>query len=106
MIRIIKLSTGEEIVSDITQENDETLVLKNPCVLQLMQSNKTPEGVSMGMVPYAPYVKDTVTIKRSFVLWVEEPMEDLYNHYNRLFGSGLVVATPGASPGPIMHHRV
>jgi hypothetical protein len=50
----------------------------------------------MAMIPYAPYLKDNrVKISNQFVIWCEEPIKDLYNQYNSIFGTGIVVA--GAS---------
>lgn len=108
MIRLLKIITGEEIIADVTAESGGTsITLKTPCVIQLVRSDKSPDGVSMGMLPYAPYTKDhSVTLARSQVVWSEEPVEELYNQYNRLFGTGIVVPTQQQSPGTVFHHRV
>jgi len=106
MIRLLKIITGEEIIADVSLETDTTITLKTPCILQLVRSDKSPDGVSMGMLPYAPYTKEhAVTLSRTQVVWNEEPVEELYNQYNRLFGTGIVVPTQ-QSPGTVFHHRV
>ena len=91
MIRILKLVTGEEIIGDITENHGEILV-KKPCYIQLVPSRANPEQPAMALMPYAAYSKEhKVTIDVSSVVWVEEPIADLYNSYNSMFGSGLVV---------------
>ena len=94
MIKILKLVTGEEVIGDVT-ESGSSLVIDKPCILQLMPSRSNPEQPVMALIPYAPYTKEhRVTIDTKNVIWNEEPMKELYNQYNSLFGSGIVVANP------------
>lgn len=91
MIKIVKIITGEEIIGDVSS-SDDSLSIDRPCVLQLVPS-RTSDQPSMALIPYAPYTKNhKISIKVTNVIWVEEPLEDLYNHYNSIFGSGIVVA--------------
>ena len=91
MIRILKLTTGEEIIGDIDESHGE-ITVKKPCYIQLVPSRNNPEQPAMALMPYAAYTKDhRVVIDVSNVVWVEEPITDLYNSYNSMFGSGLVV---------------
>lgn len=91
MIKVLKLKTGEEIVGDIVEKNGE-ITVKKPCYIQLVPSRQDPSQPAMALMPCAAYTKDhKVTIDVSSVIWVEEPITDLYNNYNQLYGSGLVV---------------
>lgn len=92
MIKIIKLVTGEEIVADVT-EQDQNYTLEKPVVLQLIASRSIPEQPQMALIPYAGYTEfHCVTVKKDHVVWSEEPMKELYNQYNSIFGNGIVVA--------------
>lgn len=91
MIKILKLVTGEEIIGDV-KHNVETFVVDKPCFIQIVPSRTNPEQPAMALVPYAPYTKNhRVEIHEKAVIWVEEPLKELYNQYNTIFGSGIVV---------------
>lgn len=91
MIKILKLITGEELIGDITLS--DAYHIKQPCVLQLVPSRSDPAQVSMVIIPYAGYTKDhSISVEKRFVVWCEEPMQEVYNQYNSAFGSGIVVA--------------
>ena len=95
MIRILKLVTGEEIIGDITESHGE-VTIKKPCYIQIVPSRANPEQPAMALMPYAAYTKDhKVIVDIGNIVWVEEPMTDLYNNYNSMFGSGLVMAGSG-----------
>lgn len=88
MIKIAKLITGEELIGDVT-ENGNITVFKQPCAVQLVMSrdNMTP---AMSLIPYAFYTEGhTVTVETKNIIWVAEPLKEVYNQYNRLFGSGI-----------------
>ena len=92
MIKILKIISGEELIADIT-ENGNFLTLEKPCVLQLVPSRNNPEQPSMALIPYAMYTEDhKVTVSRNHIVWLEEPLRELYNQYNSIFGNGIVVA--------------
>lgn len=91
MIKILKLVTGEEIIGDVKQGAD-SFVVDKPCYIQLVPSRTNPEQPAMALVPYAAYTKShRVEIDEKAVIWNEEPMKELYNQYNSVFGSGIVV---------------
>lgn len=94
MIKIIKLSTGEELIGDVTDSNMGYKVV-HPCMLQLIPSRNNNEP-TMGMFPYAIHTKEhTILVGKEHVIWTEEPVTDLYNQYNSVFGSGIVMTGAG-----------
>ena len=91
MIQILKLITGEELIGDLT-EKDSQFIVKEPCAIQVMVSraDNTP---TMSLVPYAFYADEhAITIDKAHVIWNAKPMDELYNQYNRVFGSGIQLA--------------
>lgn len=93
MIMITKLTSGEELIADVTDENGTYISLDKPCVLQMIPSRSNPEQPTMALIPYAMYTEShRVAVKREHVIWSEEPLKELYNQYNSIFGSGIVVS--------------
>lgn len=92
MIKILKLLSGEELIADVTNTGN-SVILDKPCALQLVPSRSNPEQPSMALIPYAAYTDNhQITVKADHVIWTEEPLKELYNQYNSIFGNGIVVA--------------
>lgn len=91
MITILKLLTGEEIVGDVDFKDGKVKIGK-PCILQIVSSNANDNQPMMALVPYAPYTEDhCVTVELSSVIWHEKPIKEIYNQYNKIFGTGIIV---------------
>ena len=91
-IRLLRLKSGEDIVSDINEKED-TVVLENPAVLVPM-GDPTGRNMQMGFGPWIPYVdghKVEVEISRDHVVFIVTPGKDITNNYRQAFGSGIVV---------------
>ena len=85
MIRLIKLITGEEVIADI-YENENELRLKEPVKMAL-----TSQGIAM--MPFCPFMNDNeIKINSKNVLFITEVDEEVLNAYNSKFGSGIVLA--------------
>ena len=85
--KIARLTTGEEIISDFS-ENGDTVSFKNPAML-------IPAGNGqLAFLPWMMYAElenNTVTISSEHVMFVAPPKKELMNEYNKTIGSGLVV---------------
>jgi hypothetical protein len=94
MIKIVKLVTGEEVIGEVENSTDTTkLTLKSPCALHLVPSRSNPDQVGMALVPYASQGKEhKVAIAISAIVWEQEPVDELRNQYNSIFGNGIVIA--------------
>lgn len=94
MIKIYKLITSEEVVGEAIEDGDN-LIIKQPCAIMLLASRSTPDQHQMALVPYAGYTKEhSVQLKKSAIVWEADVAEELYNQYNRIFGSGIEIV-PG-----------
>ena len=92
-VKVIKLVTGEEIISQC-EVNDQELILKNPVLIGMMKDGQT--GL---YIPWTPFVDgQTVHISKSNVLYMEKPLVEIINGYNQQFGSGIVTARAGDMP--------
>jgi len=88
-IRIFKLMSGEELLGEIKETNNEGIILKNAVSIVYQQTEK---GLGAGLAPFMPYCQDPVTVKEHAIASSGEPNKDMLNQYNTIFGSGIVVA--------------
>ncbi len=85
-IKILRMTSGEEIIAKATEKMEGGWTLKKPAIL-------IPHGQGqLALAPWMPYadVKE-MNIPQEHIVFVVEPVEDLQNEYNQAFGSGLVV---------------
>ena len=93
MIRLIRMRSGEDVVGELTKENEEFIDVKEPAALMPMSggANKT---VQMGMVPWQPFSKSTkFNIPKDWVVTTSDPADDIENGYRTNFGSGITITT-------------
>lgn len=92
-VKIIRLLSGEEIVGEISAETVHEIHISKPAMIQLVPSQSG--GIGVTLFPFGAYAaKDVFEFKRQHIVTTFEPSKELYNNYNKLFGSGLVVAGP------------
>jgi hypothetical protein len=89
-VRIVKLKTGEELIANtFIDPNGKEVRLKKPCILLPTAEHQ------IGIAPWAFVTKeamnDGIEISREDVLYFGTPLDDLWNQYNSIFGSKLVV---------------
>lgn len=90
-IKCVRLTTGEEIIADVT-EHEKGVTLSVPANI-FMQPNGKGQ-VTVALMPLFPYAeKKEFVFPSSAIVVTFAPSKDLYNEYNRLFGSGLVIPT-------------
>lgn len=92
MIKILKLTTGEEIIGDVT--GGDTITINRPCVLQMVPTSSNPNKIMMALIPYVEHVKSSsLDISLDHIVWEGEPIEELYNQYNSIYGTGIQLAS-------------
>jgi hypothetical protein len=85
MIKIVKLISGEDLITDATVQ-DNFLILKNPYRFLMTQ-----EGLAS--IPLMPFSKDKeYKISMDHVIFMAEPEDEIRNNYNAQHGSGIVIA--------------
>jgi hypothetical protein len=90
-VRVVKLISGEDIIADVSELEDGSLVvLKKP--MQIMLVPNGPSNFGIGLAPFCPYAKDSlIPIRGGAVISIFEPETDMLNEYNSRYGTGLVV---------------
>ena len=97
-IKLIRLSSGEDIIGDLSYQdpNDpDAITIENPCLVYIAQG--TPgKGAQIGMTRWMPYADNKVfSIKKAFIVTDCDPVDDLRQQYDSVFGSGLIVPKKG-----------
>lgn len=86
-IKLFRMSTGETIISELLSWKNSIVEVKNPCVI--IQNEK-----GVGFMPMVPYANsDVLQLAENHVIFQVEPVTELVNEYNRIFGSGIVLAS-------------
>ena len=90
-LRIIRLTSGEEILGEIEDQNENFIRIKNPCVLGITMNSNGKAGLQMQPLLLFSEQK-IVTFKSQHILYEVSVATELRNKYNEIYGSGIVVA--------------
>lgn len=93
-VMITRLITGEEILGDAQVSADGSeCVIKHPTQIGVMQKGQDSR-VNIHLSPFCPLAaQDSVVIFMRNVLCLYEPVTEVVNKYNTMFGSGLILPT-------------
>lgn len=86
-VKIVRLTSGEELIAKVEQVDDISYILKKPAILIPTGKDQLAFGQ---WLPYAD-IKDGIEILSKYVVFVVDPMDKMVEQYNETFGSGLVV---------------
>jgi hypothetical protein len=92
-IQILKLVTGEEVLSEIESQDESCYVLVNPVGIAVVRGKDGQPSVGLAPFPLHAEQKTgaTIDIPKKSVVYSYVPAEDFINNYNQIFGSGIVV---------------
>ena len=99
-VKVYRLMTGEDIIGDCEMGHNG-LVVKNPAAIVVQQ---TQDGrVGAAFAPFAPFAKDNqILIYQSALAGEMEVDMKMVSEYNRIFGSGIVLAAANEIPKAIV----
>ena len=86
-VKLIRITTGEEVVAEVLSETEDTITVKNGLVV-------LPTNNGVGFAPWATVIsKDEpeITMNKQHVVYVAVVQEEVANKYNEMFGSKLVM---------------
>lgn len=98
-IKCVRLITGEDVIGDVSDcfTLDDPVIIKNPAQIVIRQTETGNVGAAFA--PFMPFAKDnTVKFYPHAIVGEIEIDNNLANEYNRIFGSGIVVATADQLP--------
>jgi hypothetical protein len=77
-IRLIRLTSGEEILVTILKENEVRKFVKNPILL-------IPDREKIGFIPYMSYCEiDELMIKEEHIMFNVKPSDELTEQYKNM----------------------
>jgi hypothetical protein len=88
-IKLIRLTSGEELIGRFSSVDDKVIIGRNLTVLIPTQSN------SLGLAPYMPYTTVDMTgieLRLKDIMFILDPIEELKNRYKEIHGDLLVPA--------------
>ena len=86
-VKLLRISTGEELVAEIVEENDESITVRNGLVC-------VPQQQSVGFIPWASVVdkmEPEITVGRQFIVYIAAVDPTVKNKYSEMFGG---ITTP------------
>jgi hypothetical protein len=85
-IRLIRLTSGEEILVKILKENDISTTVENPILL-------IPNKEQIGFMPYMSYcdIDNGLGIRNEDIMFNLKPTDELIKNYNKMTSN---VVTP------------
>ena len=92
-VKLITFKTNQTIIANVVAENDERITVKET-VQVIVQPSK--DGPMMGFSPFLEYAqefKTGISFDVSDILCITSPVTELENEYNKLFGSGIQIAS-------------
>ena len=92
-VNVFKLTSGEEIISEISKKFDSYFELKNPASIILQ---RTDQGVGVALMPFMAYADRKVKLMYHSITAQAEPDINMKNEYSRLYGSGIIAAPASA----------
>ena len=92
-IKVLKLITMEEVLSEIESEDETHYVLINPVGIAVVRGKDGQPNVGLAPFPLHGEQKTdaTIAIPKRSVVYSYIPSEDFVNNYKQIFGSGIVV---------------
>jgi hypothetical protein len=85
-VKLLRITTGEEVIAELLSENDETITVQNGLVV-------LPSAQSVGFAPWATVISKEnpeITMSKKHVVYIAEVQEDVSKKYNEMFGSKLI----------------
>ena len=88
-IRLLRLTSGEEILVTILKENDISTTVKNPILL-------IPNNERIGFIPYMDYcnLDNGLGIRNEDIMFNLKPTDELINNYKRMINGPAKIQTP------------
>ena len=89
-IKIVRLTTGEELICDVKVNGTMDVILKDVAILIPTQQNQ------LGLAPFMAYsdAKDGFHTTMNSIMFIVEPQAELKNQYQKMFSK---IITPASN---------
>lgn len=92
IIKIVRLQTGEDIISKITEDDESNMVLLNNPMRMIVKRVETGQSVFM-MMPWLPIEvikEDSAIIYNSDIVTMIEPKDSLVEYYQSMVNESIL----------------
>ena len=87
-VKLIRMWAGEDVVTDLISENEDSVVITNPIVA-------IPSGQgNIGFAPWSPIHKaegTEIEVTKKYVVYITDTKDEIIEQYNEMYSS---VVTP------------
>jgi hypothetical protein len=91
-IKIIRLSTGEDVIGEVTHDDDRVVTLKKPFVLIPRQMGPG-KPIQLMLSPWQPYTdEEEILVNHDKIVTMVTPKNDIQRNYEENT-SGIIQAT-------------
>jgi hypothetical protein len=83
-VKLIRMWSGEDVITDLVEEKEDSIVLRNPIV-----AIPTSAG-QMGFAPWSPLLngRDTdVEITRRYIVYIAETQDEVVAQYELMYST-------------------
>ena len=90
-IKLIRIVTGEEVVTEVTETTETTTTVRNALVVLPQASG------GVGFAPWATVIdveKPEVVLKNEHIVYVADVQPQVADKYNEVFGETKVITPP------------
>lgn len=95
-VKIVKLLTGEDLLTEVLPSSDQVVIMKNPVRILVLPNKIDPKTPQIGLAPWAEFAEEkTFTVDKSHVVAIMTPIKDFVNQYNGMFGGIYTASGPG-----------
>ena len=81
-VKLIRMWSGEDVVADLIEDKENTIVLSNPIVA-------VPAGNGqMGFAPWSPLLKEKgeeLEVTKKYVVYIADTQEQIIEQYESMF---------------------
>lgn len=94
MIKIMRLSTGEDVIGEINE--DGSLVTAKDAFAIIPMQSSPGKPVQLMMTPWMPYSEEkTITVDKDKVITIYKPKADILKSYQQNTGQIITPGKPG-----------
>ena len=83
-VKLIRMWSGEDVITDLVEEKEDSIVLRNPIVAIPTSSGQ------MGFAPWSPLLngRDTdVEITRRYIVYIAETQDEVVAQYELMYST-------------------
>jgi hypothetical protein len=91
--KLITLKTNQTLLAEIDCTSEKEISLKEPVLIVVQTTNQGPMMAFAPFLEYAEEFNTGIKISMNDVLCLTTPSRELVNQYNKMFGSGIQIAS-------------